>query len=78
MPRKKVRLVVRRGSVESFSEKQRDGGANMGIVPVPVLSGRVSLVAKAVLMRLRYWCSSCSFSAEISRRGYLSRWVAVG
>ena len=54
MPRKKVRLVVRRGSVESLSEKRRDGGANMDIVPVPVLSGRVSPVAKTVLMRLRY------------------------
>ena len=77
MPRKKVRFVVRRGSVESFSEKRSEGGANTDIVPVPVLSGRVSPVAKTDLIRLRYWCSSCSLSADMSRRGYLLRWVAV-
>ena len=54
MPRKKVRLVVMRGNVPSFSENRRDGGANTEIVPVPVLSGRVSPMARTFLIRLRY------------------------
>jgi len=65
MPRKKVRLVVMRGSVESLSENRRDGGANMEIVPVPVLSGRVSPEARTVLMRSRYCCSSCTLPSDI-------------
>ena len=68
---------MRRGSVESLSENRRDGGANTEIVPVPVLSERDSPVAKTVLMRLRYWCSSCSLSVDISRRNCLRQRVAV-
>ena len=61
--------------MESLSENRSDGGANIEIVPVPVLSGRVSPVAKTVLMRSRYWCSSCAVSEDISRQGCLSRWA---
>lgn len=60
IPRRKVRLVVRRGRVESESENRSDGGAKMDSVPVPVRSGRVSPVSRTLRMRFKYWYSSCT------------------
>jgi len=42
------------------SEKRRESGAKIAMVPVPVRSGRASPVSRTRRMSLRYWYSSCS------------------
>ena len=54
-----MRLVVRRGSVESARENLNEGGAKIEIVPVPVRSPRTSPVSMTRLTSERYWYSSC-------------------
>lgn len=66
IPRRKVRLVVRRGRVLLEREKRREGGAKRDRVPVPVLSGRTAPVSITVRMRLRYWYSSWTGLVEVT------------